>query len=76
MAGYSPTPLQKKLGFKPGMRVLFRGAPDDYPEILGSFADAGRVTHSDQRDSYHVGSTERSPVVTAEPAQLVVAGSI
>lgn len=29
-AGYSGTPLPKKLGIKPGSRVLLDGAPDDF----------------------------------------------
>jgi len=35
MAGYSGTPLVKKLGIKPGTRVLALKAPDDYAKILG-----------------------------------------
>ena len=31
MAGYSGTPLAKKLGIKPGATLLLEGAPDDYP---------------------------------------------
>ena len=34
-AGYSGTPLQKKLGFKPGMRASFLNAPDDFGTALG-----------------------------------------
>ena len=34
-AGYSGTPVHKKLGFKGGMRVLVLKAPDDYLEIVG-----------------------------------------
>jgi hypothetical protein len=32
-AGYSGTPLAKKLGLKPGLRVLLRGAPEDYAAL-------------------------------------------
>jgi hypothetical protein len=32
MAGYSGTPLAKKLGIKPGSAVLLIGAPSDYRE--------------------------------------------
>jgi len=32
-AGYSGTPLAKKLGLAPGLRVLLRGAPDDYATL-------------------------------------------
>ena len=31
MAGYSGTPLAKKLGIKPGSTLFLDGAPDDYP---------------------------------------------
>jgi len=34
MAGYSGTPLAKKLGIKPSARVLTKNAPDDYLEWL------------------------------------------
>lgn len=35
MAGYSGTPLVKKLGVKPGSRVIFLGPPEDYAATLG-----------------------------------------
>jgi hypothetical protein len=34
MAGYSPTPLVKKLGIKAGDRVRVEGAPNNYREML------------------------------------------
>ena len=37
-AGYSGTPLPKKLGMKPGHRVAFPGAPDGF---AGRFRDEG-----------------------------------
>jgi hypothetical protein len=38
-AGYSGTPLAKKLGFKPGMKVAFLGAPDGFDATLGGLPD-------------------------------------
>lgn len=35
MAGYSGTPLIKKLGIKEGMVASFRHAPDHYLDLLG-----------------------------------------
>ena len=35
MAGYSGTPLPKKLGIKEGHRVALVGAPDDFEATLG-----------------------------------------
>jgi hypothetical protein len=39
MAGYSGTPLPKKLGIKDGFRVWFVNAPQDFDEILNLSAD-------------------------------------
>src|SRR3954453_11366751 len=43
-AGYSGTPLPRKLGIKPGNRVLLLGAPDDFEgATLGGLPEAVRV---------------------------------
>jgi hypothetical protein len=42
-SGYSGTPLSQKLGFKPGMRVAFLGAPDGFSETLGQLPDGVEV---------------------------------
>jgi hypothetical protein len=34
-AGYSATPLPRKLGFKPGMAAVFLDAPEHLDELLG-----------------------------------------
>jgi hypothetical protein len=34
-AGYSGTPLQRKLGFKPGMTAVYLDAPEHLEELLG-----------------------------------------
>ncbi len=34
MAGYSATPLARKLGIKPGLRVHVVGAPENYRQLL------------------------------------------
>lgn len=38
-AGYSGTPLAKKLGIKAGMRVVAMGAPADYASLLAPLPD-------------------------------------
>jgi hypothetical protein len=38
-AGYSGTPLQKKLGFKPGMSAVFLDAPEELDGLLGELED-------------------------------------
>lgn len=39
MAGYSGTPLVKKLGIKPGMNVLFVNEPGHYKGLLGELPE-------------------------------------
>ncbi|MYD95672.1 MAG: DUF3052 domain-containing protein [Chloroflexi bacterium] len=39
MAGYSGTPLPRKLGIKTGYAVATPGAPDDFPVTLGELPD-------------------------------------
>jgi hypothetical protein len=38
-AGYSGTPLPKKLGIKPGQRIAFVHPPDDFAQALGALPD-------------------------------------
>jgi hypothetical protein len=38
-AGYSGTPLAKKLGYKSGFRVFVENEPDDYREMLDPMPD-------------------------------------
>ncbi|HUJ15524.1 MAG TPA: DUF3052 domain-containing protein [Thermoanaerobaculia bacterium] len=49
MAGYSGTPLAKKLGIEPGATILLDGAPDDYPSkganIARSISDRVDLVH-------------------------------
>jgi len=42
-AGYSGTPLVRKLGFKPGMRAAYVGAPGHFGELLGELPGGVRV---------------------------------
>ncbi len=45
MAGYSGTPLAKKLGIKAGTTIFLIGAPDDYRKLVGALpAGAAFVT--------------------------------
>jgi hypothetical protein len=46
MAGYSGTPLAKKLGIKEGHRLAFVGAPKDYRVLLGELPRG--ITWSDE----------------------------
>jgi hypothetical protein len=42
-AGYSGTPLVRKLGIKPGQRVLLLGAPEGLEATLGALPEGVRV---------------------------------
>ena len=46
MAGYSGTPLPKKLGIKPGARVALLGAPPDFAATLGALPDGAQLTNA------------------------------
>ena len=43
MAGYSGTPLPRKLGIKPGHSVAFPAAPPSFFEVLGELPDGVRI---------------------------------
>jgi hypothetical protein len=42
-AGYSGTPLPKKLGIKDGSAVLLLGAPDDFEDLLGDVPEGASL---------------------------------
>ena len=42
-AGYSGTPLPRKLGLKPGMQVAWLGAPVHFADLLGPLPDGVRL---------------------------------
>jgi len=78
-AGYSGTPLPRKLGIKPGQRVLVLGAPGGFEDgTLGALPDGVRVARrargtADVIVSFHTARAElarRMPVLRAlmEPA--------
>ena len=50
MAGYSGTPLAKKLGFKEGHRVRIKNAPDDYLELVSPRPVNVQVSKSFRKD--------------------------
>jgi hypothetical protein len=62
MAGYSGTPLAKKLGIKPGSKVTLAGAPKDYLELIAPAPPGVSVGTciSPATDIVHVFSTKRA----------------
>ena len=50
MAGYSRTPLAKKLGFKPRCRVRVDGAPPDYLDRVAPLPDGVLISNRIRKD--------------------------
>jgi hypothetical protein len=87
MAGYSATPLLKKLGYRPGQRALLIGVPADPPELAGFAGFARRETRPGlaapappgQFDLIHVFERDRAALAQALPglrARLAPAGAL
>ena len=61
MAGYSGTPLAKKLGIKPGTKLFTVAAPGHYDELLAPLPDdVKRVRKIDAADVAHLFVTARA----------------
>ena len=70
MAGYSKTPLVKKLGIKEGFRVYIVHPPDNYGSLLGSMPDgvAEKERLEDGLNFVHLFTASRAELVTFLPA--------
>ena len=71
MAGYSGTPLIKKLGIKEGFRLWFHHAPTHYEALLGPLPLGVGAAQTDC-DFIHAFYTERSSF-SADVVQLMAA---
>jgi len=67
MTGYSGTPLAKKLGLKPGSRVVVLYAPTDYRKLLAPIPDGVRLQSavSASTDIVHLFVTSRAKLAQA-----------
>ncbi len=67
MAGYSGTPLAKKLGIKEGSRIFLSGAPENYWDLVVPLpADVRAVERIDRHtDLIHIFSTEQVDLASA-----------
>ena len=70
MAGYSGTPLSKKLGIKPGSKIHLSGAPPGYRKLLEPLPEGARLVQqlSEGTDLIHVFCRERAALAKALPA--------
>jgi hypothetical protein len=59
LAGYSGTPLVRKLGLKPEAVARVIGAPMDYPELLGEVPPGVTFTGRRDLDFVHLFTTHR-----------------
>ncbi|MTI87445.1 MAG: DUF3052 family protein [Balneolaceae bacterium] len=70
MAGYSGTPLLRKLGIKPGYTIMTVHEPDHYFEILGKLPQATEVVDTDTDkavDFIHVFCKDEESLHTSFP---------
>ncbi len=60
-AGYSGTPLAKKLGIKDGMKIVALGAPENYVELLGELPSEVTIKNeaSPEADIVHLFTNTR-----------------
>ena len=72
MAGYSGTPLARKLGIKDGCRLFLSHAPDHYPALVSPLPDGVRLVGRIGRttDLVHIFSTRRSDLERSLRAAL------
>ena len=66
MIGYSGTPLSKKLGIKPGTKLVVVGdAPDEYRSWLGTLPEGTTISSKGKPplDAVHVFVTKRTELV-------------
>ena len=72
MAGYSGTPLAKKLGIKPGCKLFLSHAPKDYLQLVAPLPVGVAITPRLTRDTdiVHLFATERATLCKALPSFL------
>jgi hypothetical protein len=80
-AGYSGTPLVRKLGIKPGARVALINAPDDFDATLGELPDGATVRTRLRGPnhvivSFHLGASELERRLPALRRALNPAGGL
>lgn len=60
MAGYSPSPLIKKLGIQEKTALYVIGAPDNYFELLNADLTHQLTTDKSSADIFHVFATQKA----------------
>lgn len=72
VAGYSGTPLAKKLGFKEGSRVRISGAPDNYLSLVSPRPENVQISKAFRKDIdiWHFFTRSAVELKTQLPRQL------
>ena len=72
MAGYSGTPLSKKLGIKPGFRIKPRHAPSDYLELLAPLPPDVQIspTFRARIDLWHLFTKSKAELTATLPKAI------
>lgn len=72
IAGYSGTPLAKRLGIKPGCRLWARNAPADYKKLLAPLPEDVTITTRSRKDLdlVHLFTKSRRELAAALPAMM------
>lgn len=72
MAGYSGTPLVKKLGIKSGARIFLANAPTHYLELVSPLPDRVKLLSrlSGDTDMVHIFATRKAELAKALRATL------
>lgn len=72
MAGYSATPLVKKLGIKPGFRLYAKNPPENYWELIAPLPDDVQILHRLTRnlDMIHFFTNSRAELAANIETQM------
>jgi hypothetical protein len=77
MPGYSPKPLVKKLGIKPGSKILLLNAPEEYFDWLETLPEDVRVlenANSAQPDFIHLfAKSKKELIIGLDLAREIIA---
>jgi len=69
MAGYSGTPLARKLGFKEGFRIRVANAPDNYLDLVSPVPESATISQKIRKeiDIWHFFTSSESELKTRLP---------
>lgn len=71
-AAYAGTPLPKKLGIKPGSRVILINAPEFFHETLGSLPEGAVLTKGFQKGDVHLWFTTAQSDLEANIQKMAI----